>query len=252
MSEATMQSDQGKKPKKKRENILLNLAFNILIPAMLMTKKAAAIVGWKPELGLTVALAFPVIYGIYDFFARKKVNVISILGFVSILLTGGIGLLKLPAELIAYKEATIPLLIGILIVITASSKKPLVRMFIYNDEIMHVDKVNALLAEKGTKSEFESLMKSCTWILAVSFLVSAILNFCLAKWIIVSPSGTEEFNDELSRMHILSWPVIVIPCMGMTLWAVFKLLNGIRRLTGLEIDDVFAIDLPKEDSPSTK
>ena len=39
-----------------------------------------------------IALLFPVAYFIYDFFKRKTVNVISILGFINVLLTGGIGI----------------------------------------------------------------------------------------------------------------------------------------------------------------
>ena len=45
-----------------------------------------------PVWGLIVALAFPVSYGIYDFIARKKTNLFSVLGFVGILLSGVLGL----------------------------------------------------------------------------------------------------------------------------------------------------------------
>ena len=66
-----------------------------------------------PVYGLLVALAFPVGYGIYDFVVRRGFNFYSALGFVSILLTGGIGLLKLPVEWLAIKEAAVPFVIGV-------------------------------------------------------------------------------------------------------------------------------------------
>ena len=48
-----------------------------------------------PKWGLIVALVFPLGYGVYDFVRRRKTNFISVLGFVSVLLSGGLGLMKL-------------------------------------------------------------------------------------------------------------------------------------------------------------
>ena len=47
-----------------------------------------------PLWGLIVALIFPIGYGIYDLVTRKKTNVLSILGFVSVLCSGGLALAK--------------------------------------------------------------------------------------------------------------------------------------------------------------
>lgn len=241
-SKASTKSTEEKEQKK--ENILLNLILNIIIPTIIL-KYGGKKLSIGPELNLVIALSFPVIYGIYDFFTRSKINFISVLGFVSILLTGGIGLLKLPVEFIAYKEAAIPFIIGTVFFFSASSKNPLVRLFIYNPQIMDVDKIDKILERKDGKDAFEKLMRVCTWILAGSFFFSAVLNFALAKFIVTSATGTPEFNDELGTMNLLSWPVIVVPCMAMTFWALFKLVNGITSLTGLKFEEVFAIEQPQ-------
>ena len=55
--------------------------------------------------GLAIALAFPVLYFVYDWIQRRKVNAISILGFAGILVMGLIGLLELPREYVAYERA---------------------------------------------------------------------------------------------------------------------------------------------------
>mgnify|MGYP007135088392 CR=1 FL=1 len=71
---------------------LINLAFNLLVPTLVLTKLSGEdFLGIK--LAIVVALAFPIIYGLHDFFTRGKLNFFSALGVVSVTLTGGISLL---------------------------------------------------------------------------------------------------------------------------------------------------------------
>ena len=95
----------------KRENTFHSLLFNILIPVVFLTQGDRIISNAATVLG--ISLAFPVIYFILDFKRRRKANFISILGFVSILLTGGVGLLQLPRFWFIVKETAIPAIIGL-------------------------------------------------------------------------------------------------------------------------------------------
>ena len=70
-------------------------------------------------------------------------------------------------------------------------------------------------------------------------LVSAALNFGLAQYLLKSPPATAEFNAELAKMNLLSWPVIVVPSMLMMVFSLWQLLGGIKRLTGLELEAIF-------------
>lgn len=55
----------------KKENFLLNIALNIVIPTVILSKfSGEAHLGVKG--GLIVALAFPILYGVMDFFRAKK------------------------------------------------------------------------------------------------------------------------------------------------------------------------------------
>lgn len=76
--------------------------------------------------------------------------------------------------------------------------------------------------------------------LAASFLVSAILNFVLAKILIQSPSGTAEFNAELGKMTALSFPVIALPSTAIMLVALWYIFGKLKKLTNLEFDDLLA------------
>jgi hypothetical protein len=243
----------GSTPPVKRENTFLNLGFNLLLPILLLNKGEAwfgdALQPYFENVAvgvLLIALAFPVGYFVYDYFKRAKYNIFSILGLVSVLLTGGIGILEIPTAWFAVKEAGIPLLLGLAVLISLKTPYPLIRTLLYNPEIMQVEKVQAKLRAHQAEAAFEKLLVRCTWLLAASFLLSSVLNYFLARWIVVSPSGTEAFNSEVSKMMAWSWPVIAIPSMVIMMFALMQLLRGIKSMTGLELEEVLQGAQPKE------
>ncbi|WP_100643236.1 VC0807 family protein [Alteromonas facilis] len=213
-----------------------NLIFNILIPVVIMSYASSD--EWLgPAWSIVAALAFPICYGLWDLKVAGKVNAFSILGIVSVLLTGGISLLELPAEYIAIKEATIPALIGLAVIITQYTHKPLVKILVLNDQIINWPHLDKVLAEKGKVDEFEKKVANSSYIVASSFFLSAVLNYVLAKVILVSPPGTTEYTEELGRMTALSYPVIVIPSMILLITALWYLFAQIKKITGEDIED---------------
>ena len=224
--------------KPKAENLLLNLVCNVAVPTAILTWLSAD--RWLgPKWGLLVALAFPLGYGLHDFIARRRWNFISIIGFVSVLCSGGFGLMKVGGFWFAVKDATIPGIIGLVVLASMRAKTPLVTELLYNPQIIDVEKVDAKLAVRGTQSDFARLLGRSTGLLSVSFFVSSALNYLLARHLLVSPPGTAAFNAELAKMHLLSWPVIVLPSVAMMMFVLWRLLRGITVLTGLELDDIF-------------
>ncbi|MEO0054170.1 MAG: hypothetical protein RLZZ50_117 [Verrucomicrobiota bacterium] len=220
-----------------RENLFANLICTIAVPALVLSKLSAP-ERLGPALALAVALAFPVGYGVWDFAKRRKFNFVAGIGFASTLLTGGFGLAKVDGVWFAVKEASVPLVIGLMVMLSMKSRRPLVREFIYNDQVIDVPKVDAALEARGVRGEFERLLTRAGWLVVASFLISAALNFVLARWLLTAPAGTEEFNGQLAKMQLWSWPVIVIPSTGMMMFALLGLFGGIRRLTGLQMDDI--------------
>jgi hypothetical protein len=222
----------------KRENLLLNLACNIAAPALILSKLSTED-RLGPVLALIVALAFPLAYGAADFLRRHSFNFISGIGFASTLLTGGFALAELDGFWFAVKEAAVPCVIGLLVLLSTKSKRPLIREFIYNPQVIDIPKVDAALAARGNSSAFDRLMQRSAWLVAGSFAISAALNFALARWLLTAPGGTPEFNAQLGKMQWLSWPVIVVPSMAIMMFALWQLLGGIKKLTGLELDQIF-------------
>lgn len=237
-------------PTPKRENLLLNLICNIALPTIVLTKLSGDN-RLGPQWGIVVALLFPFGYGVYDLIQRKKTNLFSIVGICSVLLTGGLNQLKADVFWFAVKEAAIPTLFGVAVVISSRTKRPLVRELLWNEQVIDTARVDAVLTERNQHPQFERLLAQATSGLALSFLLSAILNYGLARYLLKSPPGTEAFNEQLGRMNLLSWPVIVLPYMAVTMFVLWRLLSGFSKLTGLELEEIFHGAKPKE-APAAK
>lgn len=221
----------------KRESLLANLLLNIVIPTLILTKFSGEDhlgIKW----GIVVALAFPLVYGARDFIIQRKVNVFSALGFISILLTGGISLLELDPQYIAIKEAAIPGLIGLATLLSLKTPYPLVKTFLYNDKVLKVHKVAQALRDYGNEASFDKTLNNASYLIAGSFFLSSVLNYLLAKLLLVSEPGTLAFNEELGKMTALSFPVIALPAMLIMAAALFYLFRRIRQLTHLNLEDV--------------
>lgn len=225
------------KPAYKKENPFINIAFSVAIPAFILSKMSTPD-RLGPVNALIVALAFPIGYAIYDFYKKRKLGFIPALGFVSTLLTGLFALYELPVQWIAIKEASIPSVIGLAILLSLKTKTPLVQELLYNENVINVDLVDSKLESEDHKRQFKILMRNASIVLSLSFLLSAILNYVLAHIVLKSQPGTPVFNEELGRMHYLSWPVIVVPSTLILFFALWRLLKGLEKLTGLAQDEI--------------
>jgi len=223
---------------KKKPGVLTNLIFNIVIPVLIMTKFS------KPEYlgpvyGLGIAILFPLSFGLWEFIILKNVNFISILGFISVLLTGTLGLFQFNPFWIAVKEAAIPLVIGLLIIISEIVKKPVIKKFLINDSIMEVDLINAKLIEKNMNEKFDSLLSRCSYFVAGSFFLSSIVNFIFARIIVKSSPGSVEYTQEIGKMTALHIPVVAIPSTIIMMIILFYIINKLKKLTNLEFEQIF-------------
>ena len=218
-----------------QENLLLNIACNLIIPSLTFMKLSEEnYLGIK--LAIITALLFPLIYGIRDFIVRKNLNFFSALGVISILLTGGISLMELNASYIAIKEASIPSLLALATLISLKSSKPVIRIFV--EFVFEMELISEALKKNGRATEFETLLVSGSWILAGGFLISAVLNYVLATIILTATPGTVEFNEQLGTMWALSFPVIALPVTLILFANLYYLLKSIKRITGIPLEDL--------------
>jgi hypothetical protein len=207
------------------------------VPTLILTKLSGDdYLGIK--LAIVVALSFPIIYGLHDFFTRGKLNIFSALGVVSVTLTGGISLMELDAIYIAIKEASIPAVFGLATLLSLKTSQPLIHTFLLNESVMDTQRINQALVQHNRLQEFDKLLVNASWILAGSFFLSSVLNYLLAVVILTAEPGTVAFNEQLGKMTALSFPVIALPAMLVLTADLFYLFRGITKLTGMPLEEI--------------
>jgi len=220
-----------------KPNPLVEIAITIIVPAVILMKFSG-----EAHLGslnaLLLALAFPLGWGLWDGVRRRKLNWLSVLGVVSTLLTGGIGLLKLDAQWLAVKEAAVPGLIGLVVLGSTWTASPLIRLMVFNANLFDIERIQKALHERRTTVNFELRLRQGTMLLAATFFFSAAANYVLARWIVNSPAGSEAFNQELGRLTLLSYPIIALPSMAMMMGLMYWLARSAKTLTGLNLGDM--------------
>lgn len=235
----------------KRENLLLNLICNIAVPTVvLIWLSKDHLLG--PLWGLIIALIFPFAYGVYDLATRKKTNFLSVLGFTSVLASGSLALLKVDGFWFAVKDAIMPTLIGVTVLASLRSKTPLVRELFYNEQVIDVARVDAILTERGVHEQFEQIMRRASIRLALTFIASAPVSFAVARYVLKSPPGTAEFNAELGRLHWIMPLVVAIPSMIALMTIMWKLITDLSVLTGLTTDEIFKSEKKPETDGAAK
>jgi hypothetical protein len=225
----------------------VDLLVSIIIPSVILMKLSGdEYLG--SVMALVVGLAFPLGWGLFELVRYRKYNFIAVLGLISVGLTGGIGLLELNAKWLAVKEAAVPAVIGIAVLISTRTRYPLVKTLLYNPTVLNVDKIQAVLKKNNREEEFDARLQKASYLFSLTFVFSSVMNYVLAKWIVTSPSGTQAFNEELGRMTLVSYPMIAIPSMIMMIAIFYYLWRSIRKLTGYTLEEVMAPHLASDDS----
>ena len=223
----------------------IDLLVSIILPSIILMKFSG-----ENDLGptgaLITALALPLAWGIFELIKYRKFNFIALLGLISVLLTGGIGLLQLDLKWLAIKEAAIPSIIGLGVLASTFTRYPLIKTMLFNPKIMNVDKINERLEEHNNTEAFDSHLTTANYLFAGTFVFSAIMNYILAKWIVTSPTGSAAFNEELGQLTLYSYPMIAIPSMLMMAALMYYLWRTITGLTGLDLESMMSAELAKK------
>lgn len=224
---------------------LLSILFNILIPVAILNQLGKRLGENGPLIALIVAVAFPLGYGVIDLWVRRHKNYVSLLGLVSVLITGGFALLHLEGDWFAWKEAAFPLLIGVAVFVSAHTKKPLVATLFCNDQVLNVALIEQRLQEKASVNSYDVLTRKATKWFASSFLLSAAANFLVAKRVftpidvsLTAAAHSEVLNNQIAKMTGLSFLLIALPMMVISSLVLFWFLKQLAQLTELKIDEL--------------
>ena len=247
-----------------QEHPLANILINVLIPVMVLSylskdpdlqaqlgKEARP---WHigPIKALIVALILPLGYGVWHFVKTRKFNFFSGLGLFSVLLTGALtlylwnkdGSVKEHAGLLfGLKEGAIPLALGFAVFFSRRSATPLLNVFLYNDSIFDIPKIEKTVTEKDGDPAYQKLLDQANVLFAGSFFLSSILNLLLALWFFKgfdrsAADALEVYNGIIGKLTGWGFAVIGVPLLAILFYTLQRLLKGLREITGLKDDEL--------------
>lgn len=238
-------------PNKQQDHPLANIMWNVLIPIVALSflgKNGDKIWHIGPIAGMLVAVSLPVIYGVHHLIKTRKPNFFSILGIVSILLTGGIaimaykdnGTVDAAAPLwFALKEAAIPFVFGVTIFASHWTKTPLIRVFLYNPDFFDIQSIEKRINEKSAEADYKKLIFSGTLLLAGSFFLSMVMNYFLALHFLTENTGSQEdFNDGVAKLTGWGFAVIGLPMLVILMVIMWRFVSSLKKITGMQNDQI--------------
>jgi len=247
-----------------QDHPLANILINVIIPVLILSylskdpelqeRLGKVAKPWHigPMKAMVLALLLPLGYGAWHFIKTRKGNFFSALGLISVLLSGGLtiylwnqnGTVKSNAGILfGIKEALIPLVLGVAILTSFRSTTPLIRVFLYNDSIFDIPKIENRVAEISAQTEYDKLLLGATRLFAASFFLSSLMNLGLAQWFFHgfdagAIDALEKYNAIIAKVTGWGFAVIGVPILIFLFFTLRSLLKGLEKLTGFKDDEL--------------
>jgi len=247
-----------------QEHPLANILINVIIPVLILSylskdpelqeKLGKVAKPWHvgPIKAMILALVLPFGYGVWHYIKTRKGNFFSALGLASVVLSGGLtiylwnqdGTVKPNAGILfGVKEALIPFILGIAILTSYRSTTPLIRVFLYNDTIFDIPKIEKRVTEISGQADYDRILLGATRLFAASFFLSSIMNLGLAQWFFHSFDASainalENYNSIVAKVTGWGFAVIGVPILIFLFFTLRSLLKGLGQLTGYKDDEL--------------
>jgi hypothetical protein len=222
----------------KQPNPLLDILLTVVLPSMVLDHLSDPN-RLGPLWALIVSLLFPVAFAAWCWWKKAGWDVISILGFVTILLSGGLGLLKLDAFWFAIKESAMPLALGAAFPLSFLFGKPLINALLMQPHLINQRALNEALAVPGRRASFQRALLRGSWGIGLATIGSSVGNFFLALHLLGGKEpGGEAFVKGIGTLNWASLLVIGLPLCAVLLIVFVWLIREMQRITGLDRADL--------------
>lgn len=247
-------------PASSKPNAFTSILINIIIPVLILEHCSSGssnplqpLEGQKiwelgPIWGMTVALLFPISYGVLSLITRRKVELMSGIGLAGVLLTGIISYSVISAQgsisphtpwLFATKEALIPFVLAMAVLASIKSESPLLNTFLFNPDVFNIPLIECKIQENKSQNIYEQLLKRCNYMIAGALCLSSIANFALAFYLlspVLSLAKNEQqlaYNLAVGSITWWGFLIIGIPIVLVFAFVLFHLLAHLEKLCGL-------------------
>jgi hypothetical protein len=229
---------------KKSTSVFPGILWGVILPSLVLEKGG-------PHLGSGLALALgismPLGYGAWTYFKEKTFSWIALLGLLNVALSGALALSGKGGIWFSVKEAAFPLLIGLFVLVSSWTAAPFVSRLLLNPQTVEVELIDEKIKSLGLQKKWVQHLRLSNILFSLSFFLSAYLNFYLAQKIFL-PLDTglddlarqELLNQQLGAMNRKSYLVIVLPTLVFSMAIFWYLINGLGKMTGLKMEDVFS------------
>lgn len=256
----------NKAPNPQSQSALTSFLVNIIIPVLILsyTSEGNLDITIRPanrdlwDLGplwaMFLALVLPFGYGVYALIKQKKIELMSAVGLLSVILTGtvscyvvvsnGGGIENSTPWLFGLKEALIPLSLALAVLLSHNTQTPLLRTFIYTPEIFNIQRIEGAIVHNNEQDNYKDLLWYSTLILTASLFLSSVGNFFLSLHyldpILQKPHALQhiEYNQAVGKITWWGFLIIGVPMMIALLCIIARLVCRLKELTGLPQDDI--------------
>lgn len=227
------------------ENPFYSAFFNIILPVVILNKGGAF---FAPSVSLSIALFFPLAYGLADYIRGRGVNFISLFSVFGVILTGGLALFQMRGVFFAVKEAAIPLLIALFILGSLWMKKPALQALLEKTPLFRSRLLKRKISEKGMEADYEALLRKGSLYLAASFVLSSALNFFVAIFVfkdidssLPSEEQREALNQQIADMTWMGYVFIALPLTLIMGLLTIYILKRLKKMTGLKTKEILKL-----------
>lgn len=219
-------------------NPLADLVLTIVLPSLVLDQLSnPARLG--PAGALIVSLLFPVTYAGWCWWKRSGWNLFSIIGFITVLLSGGLGLLKLDAFWFALKESAMPLALGAAFPLSHVFGKPLINALVMQPHLINLRAMGAALNTPEKNTAYQAALLHGSWAIGLATIGSSAGNFLLALHLLRDKDpGGEAFVKAIGTLNWAGMLVIGVPLCAVMLLVFVWLIRRIQSITGLEHADL--------------
>lgn len=223
---------------KRQPHPLLDLLLTVVLPSTAL-EYLSANDRLGPFWALVVASLLPLGLGVYCWVTKSGLNLFSVLGLVAVIVTGGLGLLKLPAFWFGIKEIAVPVLIGIAFPLSHRWGKPIISSMLFAPHLINERALRAALDTPEKHASFEKQLFQASLGLGIAMLGSAVINFALAIYLIGNKEpGSEAYVKAIGTLNWGGTIIIGVPLLVAMMVVMVRFMRGIQRLTGLDKEDL--------------
>jgi hypothetical protein len=185
---------------------------------------------------LLLAIGIPAIWGVVQLLRARTVDISAALGVISVLLTGVIGIFSMSTQLLAVKEAAIPIGFAIVLLVSNATRFPIATLLA--DMVQRRDRMRQEIERTGNQHVYHRHLQRSGAVWAGIMTLSGVLKFILASLVVNSPAGTEAFNHELALYGLVQLPTTFTLSSILMLSLIWYIASGTAKITGLETSEV--------------